>query len=282
MDVPVRFLPTQTIAPETFVVRQLVGEGLAPNLAMVNTMVIRGAEPVIVDTGAALTREGWLDRTFELVEPEDVRWVFLSHDDTDHTGNLHEVLDRAPNATLITNWFTVERTAADGPMLPLERLRILNPGESIDVGDRTLTAVMPPTFDSPTTRGLFDSSTRVYWAADSFGTAVPKETHDIAELDPGFFREAFLQTQRMLSPWHRWLDPQKYDSLLQGIRDLDASVVVGAHGPALHGRQIASALLLMEELPYLQAAPLVGQADLEILLQLLGVAPAAEAAAVAS
>jgi flavorubredoxin len=282
MDVPVRFLPTQTVAPETFVVRQLVGEGLAPNLAMLNTMVIRGAEPVIVDTGAALTRSEWLDHTFALVEPEDVRWIFLSHDDTDHTGNLHQVLDRAPNATLVTNWFTIERTAADGPMLPLERLRILNPGESFTAGDRTLTAVVPPTFDSPTTRGLFDSTSRVYWAADSFGTAVPTETDDIAELDPGFFRETFLQTQKMLSPWHRWLDPVKYDRLLQGIRDLDANVVVGAHGPALHGRQINSALLLMEELPYLQAADLVGQADLEVLLQLLGVMPAGEAMPAAS
>ena len=26
---------------------------------------------------------------FSIVEPDDVRWVFLSHDDHDHTGNLN-------------------------------------------------------------------------------------------------------------------------------------------------------------------------------------------------
>ena len=51
MDVPIRFLPTQTVAPDTFLVRQLIGKGFGPVAAPLNTMVIRGAEPVLVDTG---------------------------------------------------------------------------------------------------------------------------------------------------------------------------------------------------------------------------------------
>lgn len=30
MDVPIRFLTTQTLAPETFLVRQIAGEGMGP------------------------------------------------------------------------------------------------------------------------------------------------------------------------------------------------------------------------------------------------------------
>ena len=53
-----------------------------------NSLVIQGPEPVIVDTGAALLREQWAEQVFGLVEPDAVRWIFLSHDDADHTGNL--------------------------------------------------------------------------------------------------------------------------------------------------------------------------------------------------
>ena len=81
----------------------------------VNSMVIAGAEPVIVDKGNELSRPEWLDAAFSLVEPADVRWVFLSHDDHDHVGNLLPVLDTCPNATLVTNWFSMERLSRSEP-----------------------------------------------------------------------------------------------------------------------------------------------------------------------
>jgi glyoxylase-like metal-dependent hydrolase (beta-lactamase superfamily II) len=275
MDIPARFLPTQTIAPETFLIRQVLGEGMGPAVAPVNSLVIRGAEPVIVDTGMAITRDGWLDHVFELVDPGEVRWVYLSHDDADHIGALYEVLERCPDATLVTNMFSVLRMSSDR-LLPLDRVRIVNPGESFVAGDRVLTALVPPTFDSPTTRGLYDASTGVYWAADSFAVETANVVEDIDEIPAGDFREGFLQTQRMVSPWHRLLDGDKYARHLATVRDLAPAVAVGAHGPAFFGAQVETAFRLFEELPHLPAAELVGQTDLELLLATLAVeAPAA-------
>src|SRR5512146_1574454 len=93
--------PIET-APETFLIPNLAPAG--PDLLLpVNSMVIRGAEPVIVDTGAPVHREQWLEKVLSLVDPEDVRWIFLSHDDPDHTGGLLDILELAPQATLVTN-----------------------------------------------------------------------------------------------------------------------------------------------------------------------------------
>jgi glyoxylase-like metal-dependent hydrolase (beta-lactamase superfamily II) len=64
-------------------------------------MVLRGAEPVVVDTGAPIHRDSVLQQVFSLVEPEDVRWIYLSHDDGDHTGALHELLAECPNAPMV-------------------------------------------------------------------------------------------------------------------------------------------------------------------------------------
>ena len=75
--------------------QQACGEPLQVYL---NSMVIRGAEPVIVDTGTPANRRQWLEDVFAIVEPEDVRWIFLSHDDVDHSGNLDEVFAACPNA----------------------------------------------------------------------------------------------------------------------------------------------------------------------------------------
>src|ERR1700748_3587293 len=97
-----RFEPTQ-IAPDTFLIHDHQGEGEGPVSVALNTMVIRAAEPVVVDTGMAENRDQYLADVFSLVEPEDIRWVFISHDDVDHTGNLNALMSLAANATAISD-----------------------------------------------------------------------------------------------------------------------------------------------------------------------------------
>ena len=80
-----------------------------PLRVYLNSMVICGAEPVIVDTGTVANRSQWLDDVFGLVDPTDVRYVFISHDDVDHTGNLAQVMEHCPHATLLASWALVER-----------------------------------------------------------------------------------------------------------------------------------------------------------------------------
>src|SRR3954470_1604046 len=109
----------------------------------VNTMVIRGAQPIIVDTGAPIHRQSVLDQVFSLVDPAEVRWIYLSHDDGDHTGALHEMLAMCPNATLVVNFFITERLALEKE-LPLERMIWLGPNDVLDAGDRKLHLVVPP------------------------------------------------------------------------------------------------------------------------------------------
>src|SRR5215212_7949985 len=148
-------LPTtpQPVAADTWLIPTLAVEPSSGAFVSDNSLVIRGVEPVIIDTGAALVREAWLEQAFAVVEPDDVRWVFLSHDDDhDHMGNLEVMLERCPNATLVGNFTMVGRLGGDVE-LPLPRMRRLDAGQSFDIGDHVLSLVRPPLFDSPATRG---------------------------------------------------------------------------------------------------------------------------------
>src|ERR671929_40888 len=102
------YSPTR-IAPDTWVIHQVQPALGQPLFIYLNSMVILGNEPVIVDTGTPANREQWLKDVFALVDPKDVRWIFLSHDDVDHTGNLDEALTACPNAQLVCNWAMIER-----------------------------------------------------------------------------------------------------------------------------------------------------------------------------
>jgi flavorubredoxin len=262
---PVRHHEPIPVGQDAWLIRQLHGEGTAPLAVYLNSLVIKAKEPVIVDTGTVAHRQQWLEDVFSLVEPADVRWIFLSHDDHDHVGNLEEVLEACPRATLVTTWFTGERLAGD-IQLPLERCRWVNNGESFEAGDRTLVAVTPPLFDAPTTRGLFDSRTGVYWAADCFSAPVPQATDDVSELDADFWREGLAMGNRMISPWHEWLDESKWTAYVDMVAGLDITAIAGGHTPVISGPHVAQAFDMLREVSGMETLPLPGQADLEAMI----------------
>ena len=252
------------IAPETFVVHS-VQEALGepPLFVYLNSMVIRGREPVIVDTGTIANRRQWLEDVFALVEPGDVRWIFLSHDDVDHTGNLEQVMEACPNATLVCNWAMVERHS-NCFEFPLARCRWVMHDEKLDVGDRTLHAVRPPVFDSPTTRGLFDPSTGVYWSVDTFATPLPDPAAGIADLDPEFWQFGMtLFALGAVSPWISMADPDKYDRFVDVAHGLGATTIAGCHTPILAGEHIERAFAIVRQLPSVDPPPMPDQSMLD-------------------
>jgi flavorubredoxin len=200
LDLPkTRIAPTR-IAPDTYLLHNHAGEGTAPVSVALNSMVIRGREPVVVDTGAREHEATFLADVFGLVEPDDVRWIVISHDDVDHTGNLNALAAAAPNATIVIDWFMAERMGASLEVSPL-RWRWMVDGERLDVGDRELVLVRPPIFDSPTSRGVFDPTTGVYWAADAFATPMPTPVSDVAEIDRTVWTEGMATFNQYISPW---------------------------------------------------------------------------------
>lgn len=232
-----------------------------------NSMVIAGREPVIVDTGSVNNRDQWLEDVFGVVDPSDVRWVFLSHDDSDHTGNLAPVMESCPNATLVCSWAIVERFSnAFG--FPLERCRWLNDGEVIDVGDRRIRAVRPPVYDSPATRGFLDECTGVYWGVDAFATPCPaKPVPTVSDLDRGFWGEGMAMcTHHALSPWVGLVDRARYAAEVERVRALGMTSIATAHSPLITPARVEEAFALLRDIPDAPVPPAPDQNVLDIIL----------------
>ena len=258
-----RLEPTR-IAPETFVIHNQEGEGVAPAILPVNSLVIRGREPVVVDTGFGHVGHEFFADVFSLVEPEDIRWVFISHDDVDHTGNVNALMEVAPNATLVIDWFMMERMGGTLEVSPL-RQRWIRDGEVFDVGDRKLLTVRPPVFDSPTTRGLFDTTTGVYWASDSFATPMDKVVRSVTDLDRSYWTEGMPTFNRWVSPWLEMIDDTKFQKTVDRIEQLQASVIAGCHTPFIPRSHIGAALDATRRSPHAEVLP---QPDQDVLDQI--------------
>jgi flavorubredoxin len=263
--------PTQ-VAEGTYLVHEVQHALGQPLSVYINSAVILGEEPILIDTGSLRNRRAWLEDVFGLVDPTDVRWVFISHEDGDHVGNLGEVMERCPNATLVANWALTERHT-NAFEFPLERCLWMDDGTSFAAGDRDFLVVRPPVYDAPTTRGLFDTKTGVYWAADAFATPIPGGVgaeslpRDVAELDPEFWEHGVTMFAfNALAPWLRLVDEDRFSAEVQRMADLGITAVLSGHSPAITGSSVDKVLSMTRALPRADCPPAPDQAVLDLIL----------------
>jgi flavorubredoxin len=249
-------LPSSEAAP---------GYGVLP----VNAFLIGGDEPVLVDTCLPSERDELLASLWSLVEPGDLRWIFLTHEDADHAGNLLAVLEAAPEARLVTNYVTVGKLREGLPSIPIDRVVVVNPGQPFPGTERGLRVVRPPVYDAPGTVGLHDPVTGAVLTVDAFGTYLPELVDDLGDVPEGDARSGFEDFNRANHPWVTVADPTRFDRSLGELRRLDPTLLLSSHGVPARGRTEAL-LYAMARLPQMQPYEPPDQAQFEDLKEEMG------------
>ena len=139
------------------VIRDTVAlESYAPvpslGLLPVNAYLIRAEQPVLIDTSMAVVRDEFMDSLHAMIQPADLRWLWITHGDPEHIGSYQQVLNAAPDLQVVTNFVGVAKLSLMG--LPVDRVYLINPGQTLDVGDRQLVCGRPPIFDAPETTSI--------------------------------------------------------------------------------------------------------------------------------
>ncbi|TKG69692.1 MBL fold metallo-hydrolase [Prauserella endophytica] len=242
----------------------------------VNSFVLHAREPVVVDTGLGLPDRDFLNDLGTVIDPADVKWIWLTHPDRDHTGGLFSLLEAAPNARLVTTYLGVGIMSTEHPV-PLDRVYLLNPGQSLDVGDRTLTGFRPPLFDSPATVGFYDDSSGICFSSDCFGAPLPTADlaacPDVRDISADALRAGQLLWATVDSPWVHNVDRDRFLATLRPLHDLNPHAILSTHLPPAIGRS-AELLDTIARAP--EADPFVGPDQLALREMLAGFEPAAQ------
>src|SRR5688572_7052408 len=241
MDEPYQAAPDVHVFP---VHLPLPGIGVLP----VNAYVLMAEEPVLIDTGIGTDTDDFVAAVSSVIDLAELKWVWLTHDDADHTGSIQRIMALAPNARLVTHAFSALRMATWWPV-PMDRVHAIRFGDEIHVGDRTLTAVAPPLFDSPLSTGVLDRSNGNLFTVDAFGAILPEPTRDTADVSPDALAGGMLGWATADSPWVHSTDRKTFSQVLDRVRQLRPNGIEASHLAASSSCSMDDFVTMMEQMP---------------------------------
>ena len=228
MDKPYYATSDIVVLPAHFPVPDM---GLIP----INAFVIKGTEPILVDTGMGKESEEFMSALESVIDPHDLRWILLTHDDADHTGSIQKIMKIATKARLVMNAVATLRMNTAW-QVPMDRVYWLNPEESITAGDHKLTAVRPPLFDNPTTIGFYDHKLEILFSVDSFGALVSAPVQDAGNIEESDLAKGMILWTRIDNPWIHIFDLNKFHQKLDKIRQMNPKMILSSHLPPARGK----------------------------------------------
>jgi len=168
-------IQTGEIAPQTTAIRSLdwdrdrfdIEFGLQ-NGTTYNSFIIRGDQTALVDTSHEKFRQLYLDTLNQLIDPESIDYLIISHTEPDHSGLVKDILQLAPNATVVGSKVAIQ-FLEDMVHQPFSR-RIVKNGDRLDLGNgHELEFVIAPNLHWPDTMFSFDHKTKILYTCDAFG-----------------------------------------------------------------------------------------------------------------
>jgi flavorubredoxin len=208
----------------------IAGFGLVP----VNAFVVKAQEPMLVDTGLHMDTDAFMGELEEVIDPTDLKWLYLTHPDPDHVGSLVRLVQAYPNLRVVTTFLGYGFLSLFAN-IGLDRIYLLNPGQSLELGDRRITALRPPSFDNPATTGFVDSKSGTLFSSDCFGALVQEPHDDAGDMPIDALRDGQLLWATIDAPWLHRVDRARLASELNAVRQMEPGLVLSSHLPPAHG-----------------------------------------------
>ncbi|MEO1349851.1 MAG: diflavin flavoprotein [Cyanobacteria bacterium J06635_15] len=193
-----------------------------------NSYIIRGEKTALVDTSHAKFRDLYLAELKSQIDPATIDYIVISHTEPDHSGLVRDVLELAPNATVVGAKVAIA-FLEDLVHRPFERLQVKN-GDTLDLGNgHVLEFVSAPNLHWPDTIFSYDPKTQVLFTCDAFGLHYCTDDtydEDLEGLSPDFR----FYYDCLMAPNAR--------SVLSAMKRMDAlgdiTTIATGHGPLLN------------------------------------------------
>ncbi|MGQ9628317.1 MAG: FprA family A-type flavoprotein [Anaerolineae bacterium] len=132
-----------------------------------NAYLISDEKKAIIDLAKAFKTDEFFDQISEILPLSEIDYVVINHMEPDHTGVLRILKRIAPGLTILCSPKAKEMLESFYGIA--ENIRVVQDGETLPLGRRTLQFFSTPFVHWPETMMTYETSHRVLFSCDAFG-----------------------------------------------------------------------------------------------------------------
>lgn len=198
------------------------GQYIVPNGMAYNSYVIMDEKIAVMDTVDARFSHLWLDNLQNVLRGKYPDYLIVQHMEPDHSANIYNFVKVYPNAKIVSSAkaFAMMKNFFGTDFA--EKQVIVGEGDTLSLGNRTLTFVTAPMVHWPEVIVTYDDKDKVLFSADGFGK------FGALDVDEDWVCEARRYYIGIVGKYGA-----QVQSLLKKAATLDIATICPLHGPIL-------------------------------------------------
>ena len=189
-----------------------------------NSYLVKGSEKTaIIDTMYPPKTKEYLKRLADN-QVGKVDYIVANHGEQDHSGSIPALLEKYPNAVVLTNPKCAENIKS---MLHVadEKIRVIADGEEVSLGDKTLKFIFAPGVHWPDTMFTYIKEDNVICTCDflgahyTFSDVFAVESKELEKSAKRYYAEIMMPFRTMC---------QRYTKM---IKEMNVDMILPSHGP---------------------------------------------------
>lgn len=199
------------------------GQYIIPNGVSYNSYVIFDEKIAVMDTVDKIATDKWVENLEKALNGKAPDYLVISHMEPDHASNIKLFAEKYPNAKLVGNAKTFAYMPQFFNLNVDDRRVVVKEGDTLELGQHTLTFIMAPMVHWPEVMVAYDSKDKVLFSADGFGK------FGALDADEDWACEARRYYFNIVGKYGA-----QVQALLKKTASLDIQTICPLHGPILN------------------------------------------------
>lgn len=199
------------------------GQYIIPNGVSYNSYVIFDEKIAVMDTVDKIATDKWVENLEKALNGKAPDYLVISHMEPDHASNVKLFAEKYPDAKLVGNAKTFAYMPQFFNLNVEDRKVVVKEGDTLELGQHTLTFIMAPMVHWPEVMVAYDSKDKVLFSADGFGK------FGALDADEDWTCEARRYYFNIVGKYGA-----QVQALLKKTASLDIQTICPLHGPILN------------------------------------------------
>ena len=195
-----------------------------PDGTTYNAYLVNGSEKTALIDTVDPTKESELLTNLRKIEVEKIDYVIANHAEQDHSGAIPAILNAYPDAKVVTNE-KCKKFLIDLLHIQEDRFEVIEDGDEISLGDKTLKFFITPWVHWPETMVTYLIEDRILFSCDFFGSHLAT-SELFAEQGEELLRSAKRYYAEIMMPFRANIKKN-----MEKISSLDMEMIAPSHGP---------------------------------------------------